>query len=271
MDIYRFSDYRDILREELLRRSQQNPSYSQGAFARDICLTPSRLSEILNGKQGISVKVALDIAKSLRFDDEQAAFFGDLVESQHGRSRLSRESAGLRLDKYRDHRSFNLAPELLEKLLSKWYFLAALEAVKGKLITSLNPIALSQLLKISPEQAESAVNVLRDLGLVYQVDGVWLTQAGHSGIKGSMSHKTLASLHTQMVELSFKPKQDPSQTKVSSYMVGIDSSRLPEFINYLNESVEYFVSRVSDSESKNSMYGLSVSFFPVTDDSLAFS
>src|SRR5688572_11232264 len=101
MDVFSTSDYREIMRQELARRIKQNPRYSQGAFARDLDLTAGRLSEILNGKQGLSSKAGEDIGKALRLNDEERQYFLDLITLAHGRSRVLRENARIRLLRYR--------------------------------------------------------------------------------------------------------------------------------------------------------------------------
>ena len=60
-------DYRLLLKSELASRTNQNPNYSLRAFARDLDLAPSRLSEVLNGKQGLSTQAAEKIAKTLGY------------------------------------------------------------------------------------------------------------------------------------------------------------------------------------------------------------
>ncbi len=266
MDIFRYTDYRDILREELVRRVQQNPNYSQGAFARDISLTPSRLSEILNGKQGISVKVAMDIGRALRFDEDQVDFFGDLVESQHGRSRLARESALARLERYRHSRTFAGRLDSIKKLLSKWYYLATLELTKLDDF-ELTPSNLARLLRIEPGQAEDALFVLRELGLLHQVDGKMLRSSHQNGVSGNLEDIDLLKFHSQLLDLSLKKRFTPDKQHVHDYLVALDASKMEYLLRHLKESLEFFVGRADDSPKKDALYALSVSLFPVCQES----
>src|SRR5690606_35734224 len=94
------TDYKYILKEELASRCRQNPRYSLRAFARDLKLAPSRLSEILSGKQGLSRAAAEKVAKALGYGPGETERFCDLVESVHARSRRNRESAKVRLTKH---------------------------------------------------------------------------------------------------------------------------------------------------------------------------
>lgn len=270
MDIYRFSDYREILREELLRRSQQNPRYSQGAFARDIFLTPSRLSEVLNGKQGISVKVAHDIARSLRFDDKQTAFFGDLVESQHGRSRLARESASARLERYRHSSTQALPTEHLERLLSKWYYLATLELTKIQGFM-LSVETLAETLRLEGHEANDAIDTLTQLELLREVEGRFVATPVPNGAHGRLNQTSVSKFHAQMIDLSLRRRYSAEAQKVLNYLMAVDAEKLPELVNHLVESVEYVVGRADDAKNKSSLYGLTVALFPIHDDSLSIS
>ncbi|SMF48060.1 TIGR02147 family protein [Pseudobacteriovorax antillogorgiicola] len=263
MDIFRYTDYRDILREELVRRVQQNPNYSQGAFARDISLTPSRLSEILNGKQGISVRVAIDIAKHLKFSEDQCNFFGDLVESQHGRSRLSRESARARLDRYRHSRTFSTRLEAIQELLSKWYYLGILELIKveGFAVT---PEAIATALKIDLQEADRALNRLKDMGLLTVNFGQYQRSSHQNGVSGNLGDPGLLKFHSQMIDLSLRQPHKQDEQHVHDFIMSIDSSKLSYLLTYLKESLEYFVGRADDGTKKDSVYGLSVSFFPIS-------
>src|SRR4051812_39991780 len=95
------SDYRKILRRELEVRCQQSPRYSLRRFAGELRLSPSRLSEILNGKQGLSRESARGVAQNLGYTPGDTEMFCDLVECQHARGRLKRELARIRLEKHR--------------------------------------------------------------------------------------------------------------------------------------------------------------------------
>lgn len=90
-------DYRIILRSELAERCKHNPNYSLRAFARDLGIAPSRVSEILSGKQGLSRKAALSIAERLGLSTEEAEAFADLVDCRHCRTLDGRERARRRL------------------------------------------------------------------------------------------------------------------------------------------------------------------------------
>ena len=90
-------DYRNILKAELEARCRHNPCYSLRAFARDLKIAPSRLSEILNNKQGLSQDFAMKIATLIGLSADDHALFCDSVAAFHARSRRQRQLARARL------------------------------------------------------------------------------------------------------------------------------------------------------------------------------
>ncbi len=75
-----------------------NPRYSLRAFARDIGISPSRLSAILKGRQGLSESSASRIAAKLGWEGEAAERFVLMVLAADSRSKGRRTEALNRLN-----------------------------------------------------------------------------------------------------------------------------------------------------------------------------
>lgn len=78
--------YRHYLQSEFENRRTRNPSYSLRAFARDLEMSPSRLSEAVNGKRGISSEIAAMLVRAIGLDGIDAEIFLLSVEAEHSRS-----------------------------------------------------------------------------------------------------------------------------------------------------------------------------------------
>ncbi|MGZ3710379.1 MAG: hypothetical protein ACXVBE_01430 [Bdellovibrionota bacterium] len=46
-------DYREKIRQAMESRAARNPRYSMRSFAKDLGISPSRLSEVLKGRYGL--------------------------------------------------------------------------------------------------------------------------------------------------------------------------------------------------------------------------
>jgi len=101
----RFSEQtscRVILQQTLFSKQQKNKRYSLRAFARDLKISPSFLSEVLNGKYGISKQLANQIADRLGFNEDKRLHFCSLAilevtDSRNKRSTEMKDSMSSRI------------------------------------------------------------------------------------------------------------------------------------------------------------------------------
>jgi hypothetical protein len=97
-----FSTFRDILNAQLLARKQKNPAYSLRAFAKNIGMSPSRLSEVLNAGKTMSQKSAATIGARLFEKESDLQYFKDLVTIEALRDESERELVAARINAYRN-------------------------------------------------------------------------------------------------------------------------------------------------------------------------
>jgi len=141
--------YQNILKENLSRRLIINPRYSLRAFANALGLEPSKLSEILSGKKGLSADRADKVCERLRLQGLDRDLFILSVQSQHSRIKKQKDEAAKKLKEL-----------LLSKKTSKektaqknaWYF-GAVNFVREM---GLDTDKLSKLLQITDLQIENA-------------------------------------------------------------------------------------------------------------------
>src|SRR4051794_16283214 len=115
------TDYRAVLKKELESRCRQSPGYSLRAFARDLKLAPSRLSEVLSGKQGLSRERARGIALCIGLADLETELFCDLVDAQHARAKVSRDLARIRIEKQQLDQAYLTIQDDAFQAIAEWY------------------------------------------------------------------------------------------------------------------------------------------------------
>ena len=265
MDVFSHRHYRDVLQFELARRMKQNPRYSQGAFARDLALTPSRLSEILHGKQGVSSQVGLQMARQLRCNEAETKYFLDLVESQNGRSRLLREAARLRLLRYRRPSFIELLGEDAYSLLNDWYNFAILELLRcGQ--SSRDANWFREQLDISLDQAKEALLRLERLGLT-QVNSegqVELVELNNRFI-GSEQSETFQNFCRQILSKAMAAVDQDRPHAMQTSMIAVAEKNLPELLDCMRESCNKLAEKLDvKAESKDVVYCFTAQFFPVS-------
>lgn len=90
-------DYRFYLQVEFSKRLEKNARYSLRAYARDLKMSPGKLSEVLSKKQGLAVAKAQEIVEILNWDQDQSSWFNDLVLANHGKESFLKQAAKARI------------------------------------------------------------------------------------------------------------------------------------------------------------------------------
>ncbi|WP_415062167.1 TIGR02147 family protein [Bdellovibrio sp.] len=121
------NDYRDLIVREFRRRQEENPAYSLRAFSKDLELPPTRLSDILNRRSGLSKAYAQKIIPNLKMTRDEEELFLALVELEHGRSYTVKKVAKAKVQKLVDDPSLKMERSVL---LSKWWHYALLSVVR---------------------------------------------------------------------------------------------------------------------------------------------
>src|SRR4051794_25234007 len=94
MNIFAFDDHRDVVRAFFTERAKRNPRYSLRAFSRDVGISASRLSEVLNGRSGsLSAHTVGSLSQRLGLGAREAAYFLALAQRDQSRSPGVREAA----------------------------------------------------------------------------------------------------------------------------------------------------------------------------------
>ena len=154
----------EILRRQLDNRLSRNSNYSLRAFARDIGVSPSSLSDILNGKQGFSKNKAIQIGNKLGFNPMEINYFSTLAESKYARSLSNRKIAKLKLQKFLKTKETELSIESF-KIISQWYHLAILELTKIESFESDNKW-IAKKLGITIDEVRQAIERLIKMNLL---------------------------------------------------------------------------------------------------------
>jgi uncharacterized protein (TIGR02147 family) len=162
--------YRDILRAAYEQRCRGGVRYSMRSFALELGISPATLSETMSGAHTLTTRMAIRIAAALKFSDEEARRFRDMVEAEHPRSSALRDSAQARLKTLAIESAGHLLSSDEFRVMSDWYYFAIMELTKIKGFRA-DPIWISRRLGVTPHEAGEAVLRLFRLGLLVTEDG----------------------------------------------------------------------------------------------------
>jgi uncharacterized protein (TIGR02147 family) len=213
----------EILREVLLSRNYQNPSYSLRAFARDLGVSHSYLSKIIHKKRKLSLRHASAFASVLRLGSvKEQEFLRGVTEALLSDERSS--TANNPQDK-----DFALDVERF-RILSEWYHAAILEIILLERAAS-DPLWIARKLGIKSAKVKVAIRRLENCGLITKSSDGWVR--GHQVISIPTLYREHAILnfHRQMITKALDaigeaPTNSAEERDFSSITVAINPKRL---------------------------------------------
>jgi uncharacterized protein (TIGR02147 family) len=265
--IKRNTDYRDALRDILAIRMKQNPRYSLRAFARDLGLVPSRLSEIINKKQGLSRNAAEKVSKKLHLDNDLCELFCDSASALHSRSPSERRMAQIRLMKrHNESVEYHQLKIDVFNIISDWYHLGIIELMKVKDFRE-DPFWIAQQLKITPVQVELAIDRLIRMKLIERQDGKLVALAPSGQIEGEIPSESIRKFHRQILTKAGLALGSPhiEQREYSANIMAISRDELTEAKNHIRRFRERFSEQLNNEKPKDNLYCLSIQFFPLSE------
>lgn len=256
-------DYRSFLKSEYERRSVRNPLYSLRAFARDLTIAPSRLSEIFNQKSGLSRKTAEKLAFTMGFNPYEKEIFCTLVESQHARSHTRKEIAKQKLEKLQTDIKFEDLSMDTFRVISDWYHLAIVELTYLKNFQS-HPAWIAKKLGIPHTQAKIAIERLKKLNLLTETkQGKLRAKNEFNASPNGIPSGAIKKSHQQLLEkaLSALYGQPVEERDFSAMILSLDKRKLNEAKKWIKDFRRKFCKQTNSAPHRNGLYCLSIQFF----------
>lgn len=261
-----FNDFREILDCEYAKRKKRNPKYSMRAFARDLNLASSSLTEIMNGKSSISEKRAEKISIKLGLIENQKKFFLTLAKNDYllnNEKKTKKKNKKIILNKteYTDlHIDYC-------KVIADWYHYAILELFQLSDFENTSAY-ISKKLNLPESIVNEAIDRLLKIGLLSKDNDGSLKlvndfTAGSDGIPS----KTIRDHHLQLLQKAILAinNQNVHERDISSITMAFDSEKLSDAKIKIKKFRRSFNTEMSLSENKNEVYCLSVQFFKLTE------
>jgi uncharacterized protein (TIGR02147 family) len=230
----------EAIRAELLRRRRRNPRYSLRSFARDLEISPGRLSEFINGKRAISEKWKPQLIRKLGLGQ-------DIVKLADGLPKAGR-----------------LLCEDELNVIREPYFSAILSLLDTREIFQ-DSTQIGGRLGLLPSEARSALAVLARLGLVKNLRGRWMVNQVGTHTSNDIPSAALREYHRRAMQQAQTCLDEvPVDLRdITSVMLAIDPSKLPiakRRIQRFRKSLE----RLLESGTKSEVYTLNIQLVPVS-------
>lgn len=260
--IYDKLDYREILRERLAGRQGRNPSYSLRAYARDLGISPSRLSEILSGDHALSAAKAEGVAAHLGLSTDEQAHFVDLVAIESSPSSSVKADAKKRVDARRSSAEASEVSADQFALVSRWWHFAMLELFKTKEFKP-TPTWIAGRLGIAKDEARAAMARLLRLGFLRRSGKSISVSKPKTRTPYAVHSEAIRSYHHELVKRADQAieLQGFDERDTSSVVLAVDGTRIAEARERIAKFRREFAEDFAVQKNASSVYCLAVHYF----------
>lgn len=256
------------LSSELKKRQHRNARYSLRSFARDLEVSPSWMSEVLNSKKGMSRAKATSLATLLGLSAVEAEAFALSAQAAHSRSATAREDAVQRLKKL--EKKSSIVKKMSEEdmtIAGSWYFNAILELIEVN--KAATPEWIAKRLRLPGNLVAAALDKMLGLGWVRNEAGQLSVSFSESETDYDLPSASIKNYHDEVMD----------QAKLALFELGVherefinmtvafDSGKLAEAKRAIRAFQKDFAEKFYQPEQKsNSVYQLSVQLFRLDRD-----
>lgn len=254
--------YQDFLLDEFRNRRSRNPNYSLRAFARDLGMPASKLSQNLRGLCGISVAKAEVIADKIQLREDDRRLFLALVEAQHARSRVAKQQASAELAKIAAQK-LNQMPSEKFAIIRDWYHLAILELVEIKGFKA-DPIWIGSRLDLPVELVREAIARLVECGLLLVDEEKWRQTHRDLELPSGPPSRQVREHHRQLLTKAGVALEEVSvdEREFSSQTFAVDRALVGE-LKTLIRDFQRQVAKLASSGTPDEVYALTIQLFPL--------
>ncbi len=195
----------DILNSYFEIRQKKRPNYSVRAFARDLNLSPSFLSQVLTAKRGLSLEKAEIISKSLKLSVEEHIYFIAKVGVSFSRSNSQKVKAEKLVEQIKADRSARQLSIDEFTVIADWYHLGIFQCLflrdYRKYCCEEGEVQfLCRFLKITPDEAGSALTRMKFLKLIESGKDAHQPIKDNIAIKKKVPAAAVRKFHRQVIQ-----------------------------------------------------------------------
>lgn len=248
--------YISKLKESLMARQTVNPQYSLRAFARDLEIDSSTLSQIINGKRSIPAKNTTLIASKLNLNDRDFTLFLESTKNSDtiiDKIKISPVDQRFMLD------------ESFYKVIAEWEHYALLDLFDLEDFENSTDYIMKKL-DLTESRTETVIQNLMTCGLLVRNSKGELTKA-HSDVRTTEDRegKALNDAHLEELEIAREKLKtiDKNLRDFSSSTFAIDMNKMAEAKTIIREFRQKMAALLKNGK-KTEVYMLTIQFFPLS-------
>ncbi len=242
---------RNWLEAEFRRRKERNPRFSMRTFARQIGISPGRLSEILSGKRELTLNVVKKICSNLTLSPSESKALMVSVPGADVEKVIEATYKEINMDAF--------------YTLADWQHFAIFNLMDVDDFQQ-NFQWIADRLNIAVNDAQNAVNRLIRTGLIVVAEGKWKKQAGNVAVTQEIASHALKLSHRQTLEQAANALHEvPLELRdITSITMAIDIDRIPEAREMIKQFRRKVCAHLEGGPKRREVYNLNVQLVPLT-------
>jgi len=243
----------EFLQSQFIARKKKNPRYSQGAFARALGVTSTRVAQYFSGKRLITKSAAIKIAANLNLDKKEKDHFLALCIQ----AKSERKSPQLKI-----FREDQLAVTI------EWFHLAIVQLMYTKDF-KLDAQWIADRMGLTKANVEDSLERLQRVGLISIANGKVELNRGAYTTAPEIPSEAIRKGHVNMLQHVAKTFADVPLEKrdISSLTVAIDSRNIAEAKKLIREFRFKLATLISEG-TRDEVYALNIQLCPLTQEIL---
>jgi uncharacterized protein (TIGR02147 family) len=247
--------YRQLLKQELIKRIEVNSKYSQRAFAKYLKMAPGELSEILNHKRNLSLKSAVKIIKALGLGQEESRVLINLLENDINTNIIKEDATE------RDKKLLSIE---MFKIVSSWYCFAILNFSECDDF-KWDEKYIAKRLGITTHEVKHAIQSMIMVGLIENSDDGYKVVSDFVFSPEGIPSDAIKKYHTKILDMAktalyTKPLEE---REFSSTGMAVSKDKIEDFKKDIIRFRNKMMQKYSEGK-KDKVYQLQISFFELT-------
>lgn len=245
--------FRTVLRQELKKKVDTNPSYSLRAFAKTLGVSASGLSMIMSGKVPVTLGFVEKVGPKLKLSETET--------HQHFLELLAEKNRSFKL------KDFEFIDENRFTIIKDWYHYAILNLIRTKGFKP-QPSWIAKRLSITLGEAQEAVERLQKVQFLKVEKDQWtdvsskFTSHTNNKIFSEAAKQNQMQLFEKALQAIDQVEfQDRNHTGVT---IAVTKKDLDKAKNFISKFRKEFMTHFDQEKNGDEVYHLSVGFFPLT-------
>lgn len=268
ISIFDYVDYRFFLTDYFNREKLVVRGFSYRSFAQKAGVSASLLKDILTNRQNLTIQTMHKYASAMDLNAKEIAYFEALVNFNNASNNNEKNRYFDEMVSLRGRSSVKFLDLQQYEYFSEWY-----HAVVRELITHVglgcDAEAISRCIEpsVSPAKIRKSIKLLKELGLIYENDGIWHASDKVLSSEYQIQSLALKNYHIGMLERARESldKNSSDEREFQGHTLSVSSStfmRMKERIRAFSD--ELLSMAAADKDIPDKVYQINIQMFPLT-------